>query len=297
MDPNQDTGEHAPCTDFADSFFAPHHDAPPIIFGAASHVGKVRHQNEDHFAVFRRRRATELVLSNLPPETFPYTESSSYSMVVADGMGGMKSGEVASRVALQTMFELSGFATSWVMKLTDLNAQQIAQRVQAYIRRVHATLQEQGQSDPALENMGTTWTSAHLMGRTAVIVHIGDSRAYLHCRDQLHQITHDETMAQALIDSGMEPDSVRKFRHVLLNSLGGGTEYPRAKILQVDLESNDQLMLCTDGLTDMVSDADIATELSRHESPQEACDALVKRAIENGGRDNVTVALAKLTHS
>jgi len=140
--------------------------------------------------------------------------------------------------------------------------------------------------------MGTTWTSAHFLGRSVVIVQIGDSRAYLYCQGHLHQITHDETMAQALIDSGIEPASVKKFRHVLLNSLGGGNEMARATIHHVELEPNDQLLLCTDGLNDMVSDEDIAAELQQHVNPQAACDSLVRRALENGGRDNVTVVLA-----
>jgi protein phosphatase len=292
METNHDTGDHVPLQSFAESFFAPPHDSLTIAFGGSSHVGKVRSQNEDHFAVFKRRRRTELLISNLPPDFLLPRETCSFAMVVADGMGGMKSGEVASRLALQKMVELSGLATSWVMRLTDMDAQQMRHRVDAYVRQVHETLHMTGKSSPALEDMGTTWTSAHFLGASVVIVHIGDSRAYLYCQDQLHQITHDETMAQALVDSGCAAESVKKFRHVLLNSLGGGNAMASAAIHLIELEPNDRLLLCTDGLSDMVSDEDIAAELQRRENPQSACDALVQRALENGGRDNVTVVLA-----
>jgi serine/threonine protein phosphatase PrpC len=291
---NEDTVDFAPVQKFAEMFFSQSWKAVPIAFGAASHVGKVRSQNEDHFAVFKLQRTTELLLASLAPEDRTLLETCSYGMVVADGMGGMKSGEYASRLAVQTMLELASHATSWVMKFADLDAQQIQQRVEAYVDRIHATLQEQGQCDPTRTDMGTTWTSAHLLGQHAVIVHLGDSRAYLLRGGKLLQITRDETMAQALIDSGMEPKSVRKFRHVLTNSFGGGNEVARATIDHLELSSDDQLLLCTDGLTDMLRDEDIVAELCRHAEPQAACDSLVKRALENGGKDNVTVALAAI---
>ncbi|MAD80655.1 MAG: hypothetical protein CMJ50_07415, partial [Planctomycetaceae bacterium] len=164
--------------------------------------------------------------------------------------------------------------------------------VEAYVQRIHAALQEQGRSDPSKENMGTTWTSAHLLGQSVVVVHLGDSRAYLFRDGSLRQITRDETMAQSLIDSGIEPASVAKFRHILLNSFGGGNDTASASIHALELTSDDQLLLCTDGLTDMVSDQEIAAELRRHTTSQSACDALVKQALANGGKDNVTVVLA-----
>ncbi len=170
----------------------------------------------------------------------------------------------------------------------------IQQRAQAYIQRMHAALQEESRSDPAKRDMGTTWTSAHLLGSHAVIVHLGDSRAYLFRNGKLTQVTRDQTMAQDLIDVGLEADSVKKFGHVLTNSLGGGNDSASAAVHQLDLEPGDQLLLCTDGLTDMVSDADIAVELASDRTPQAVCDALVERALSQGGKDNVTLVLAVL---
>jgi protein phosphatase len=293
-DRSEDTAVKPSVDEFAESFFAPSARSLRIGFGAASDVGHKRAQNEDHFAVFGFRRSAELLLGSLAAEDMALPATSSYAMVVADGMGGMKSGEMASRLALQTMVELAGHATSWVMKLTDLDAQQIEQRAEAYVKRVHATLRRHGRSDPALENMGTTWTSAHLLGRDAVIVHLGDSRAYLFRGGQLHQITRDETMAQSLIDAGMSPKSVDRFGHILLNSLGGGNERASAKVRHVQLNADDRLLLCTDGLTDMASDQEIAAELQRGAAPQATCEALVELALDHGGKDNVTVVLASV---
>jgi protein phosphatase len=140
--------------------------------------------------------------------------------------------------------------------------------------------------------MGTTWTSAHLMPPHALVVHIGDSRAYLMHEGELRQITHDETMAQAFIDSGLDPASVKNFRHVLLNSLGGEKDDVAAQIHHVRLEAGDRLLLCTDGLTEMASDEDIASVLRQPLAPQEACDRLIELALAGGGKDNVTVTLA-----
>jgi protein phosphatase len=218
-------------------------------------------------------------------------------MAVVDGMGGMKSGEMASRLALQTMVELSSQATSWVMKFTDLNAQQIEQSVGAYVKRIHAALQEHGQANPEMHNMGTTCTSAHLLGRHAVVVHLGDSRDYRYRGGKLSQVTRDATMAQSLIDAGMDPDSVSKFNHVLVNSFVGENENAVGTIHRLDFDPLVSLLLCTDGLTDMVSDDDIARELGRHSTPQATCDALVKLALANGGKDNVTVVLATAGHN
>jgi protein phosphatase len=291
-DPNEDTLVYSPAQRFADTFFVPTEAGTPVAFGAATHVGHVRSQNEDHFAVIRNYRGAEPLLASLPGEDLAIPEMRSYSMVVVDGMGGMNSGELASRLALRTMVDLAGQASSWVMQLADVDAQQIHQRVAAYVQRIHATLQEYGRTDPSTENMGTTWTSAHLLGNQAVIAHLGDSRAYLLRGGVLTQITRDDTMAQALIDTGMEPQSVSKFNHILINSFGGGNDTASATIHDLEVHVGDQLLLCTDGLTDMVPDDDIASALRQSSNPQSKCDALVRRALENGGKDNVTAVLA-----
>ncbi len=178
------------------------------------------------------------------------------------------------------------------MKYTNLQVLQIRERVQAYVQEVRATMREYIQADPALAGMETTWTSAQLLPPHALVVHLGDSRAYLVHEGKLLQVTRDETMAQAFIDTGMNPESVKKFRHILLNNLSGDEDDGAAQIHQLQLGPGDRLLLCTDGLTDMVADEEIATILQQTSAPQAACDRLVAAALKHGGKDNVTVVLA-----
>jgi protein phosphatase len=289
---DKETAEFEVALDFSDKFFDASKRRLRFEFGAATHQGHVRPNNEDHYAVVRRRRTSEMIASNLPSGDIVLADESAYSIVVADGMGGPEFGELASRMVLQRMFELAQQATSWVTRLKDLDNQQIRQRVDAYVKRIQATLREQIRAAPELTGMGTTWTSAHLMSDRALVVHIGDSRAYLWHQGKLHQITRDETVAQALIDSGAEPESVSRFRHMLINSFGGETDAVKAQIHEVHIDIGDQILLCTDGLTDMVNDEGIASILQASASPQSACNNLIGAALQGGGNDNVTVVLS-----
>lgn len=282
---------------FRRQFFGPPGSPLEFEFGGATHVGRVRTENQDHFAVVERRRSQAVLLSDLPSDALPVADETAYSLVVVDGMGGARFGEFASRFALQTMFELTQRASSWVMKLHDLDAEQIRQRVEAYVGALQAAFRQRIEADPDLAGMGTTWTSAHLFPPLAIIVHVGDSRAYLMRGGTLRQVTRDETMAQALIDAGMDSHSVERFTHVLLNSFGGDGRRVAAQIHPLALEPDDLLLLCSDGLTGMVGDDALLRALQSAESPQAACDALVGMALAAGGRDNVTVVAARVGES
>jgi PPM family protein phosphatase len=277
---------------FADTFFVPGTSDLRFKFGAASHMGKVRQNNEDHYVIVKRRRTAEILLSNLSPDDLPLADDACYGMVVADGMGGANFGEFASQLVIQRMLELSQQASSWVMKCTDLDAQQIRHRVAAYVDEIQATLKEYINANPPLAGMGTTWTSAHLMPPHAVVVHVGDSRAYLLRDGELEQITHDDTFAQAYIDSGGDPASVKKLRHLLLNSFGGAMDDVQSQIYLLDILPGDQFLVCSDGLTDMVDDLKIAATLHQEATPQAACDQLISAALASGGNDNITVLVA-----
>jgi len=291
-DPLEDTIDLIPAAQFSEEFFAHPSESFPVEFGAATHIGNVRSSNDDHYAVVSRRRSSELILTDLSPDDLVLGEDCSYAMVVADGMGGAKFGEFASRLALRRMFELAQQATSWVMKITDMEIQQVRQRVDAYVKKIQATLRDYIHDDPKLAGMGTTWTSAHLLLPDVLVVHIGDSRAYLLHEGELRQITHDETMAQAFIDAGVDPVSVKRFNHILLNNLGDDKSKVTAQIHRLQMSAGDRLLLCTDGLSDMVPDEDIARILQRDAVPQRICDALINEALNKGGKDNVTVIVA-----
>ncbi len=294
---DEDTVEFKATESFADRFFAASTPQLKIQSAAATHVGKVRTRNEDHHAVIRSRRSREVLFTNLKKDGLSFPEDEIYTMVVADGIGGGASGDVASQLALRTMFELTGRATSWVMRITDIDTQQVHERVDAYISEMQKTLCSYSEQDPDLAGMGTTWTSAHVFATETIIVHIGDSRAYLFSDSELQLITHDQTLGQNMADIGLPEQTARRFRNVLTNCLGGKAGDVHAEIYQVEFRSGDRLLLCTDGLSDMVTDSQIADVLKSECVAQAACDRLVELALDAGGKDNITLVLCDVLES
>ena len=118
--------------------------------------------------------------------------------------------------------------------------------------------------------------------------HIGDSRAYHFRHNRLRQLTRDDTVAQELIEAGVPADDVARFSHVLTHSLGGDA-CAWTEDLSLSLQAGDRLLLCTDGLSSYVPEADMSEVLRSHPEPQAACDALIQCALDQGGKDNVTV--------
>jgi len=264
--------------------------------GALSHPGKVRPNNEDHFLVVQFGRAMQTLLTNLPAGQVPQrVEEGGYGLVVADGIGGSVAGEVASSLALSTLMDLVLRAPDWILKIGEPQAEQVMERLAERYRQVDEVLNERAQSDWNLSGMGTTMTVAFNLGTDLFTGHLGDSRAYLFRGGQLLRLTRDHTAAQVLAELGdirMEEVATHRLRHVLTQCLGTRGAPVDAEVRRWRLRDGDRVLLCTDGLTDMVAEADVAAVLRDRESPQEACQALVDRALDNGGKDNVTVALA-----
>jgi protein phosphatase len=268
-----------------------------VDLAALSDQGKVRPNNEDHYLVVRGERALQTLLTNLPegrlPERFAEV---GYGMLVADGMGGVAGGEVASQMAIITLVNLVLNTPDWIMRLGGQEIQEVMERMAERFRRVDAALHEQARFDPSLSGMGTTLTLAYSLGSDLVLTHVGDSRAYLLRGGELYQLTRDHTMAQALLNLGVirpEEAATHRLRHVLTNALGVSAGRSEAEVQCLSLTDEDQVLLCTDGLTDMVDNATIGTVLRTTSSSREACQTLVQRALANGGKDNVTVVLAR----
>lgn len=280
--------------DFAERFFAADEQTLDVQVAAATHTGKLRDRNEDHYAVVRRTRRCEMLFSNLPNEDVATVADCGYGLLVADGVGGADFGDFASQLAIETMLQDGGLATSWVMKYKDLDSQELRERIGAYVDRIQSAFQSYVQTDPAKRRMGTTLTAAYLIPPHGIITHIGDSRAYIFRDGFLKQITHDHTLAQALIDSGAKKEKVEKLGHVLMNSLGGVQDNTRADVIHIDLKGGDRLLLCTDGLSDMVEKASIVAALKAEGDLQSVCDNLVELALEGGGSDNITVIVCDL---
>jgi serine/threonine protein phosphatase PrpC len=268
-----------------------------VEVAALSHRGHVRPNNEDHYFVARVERKLEAVLTNLPSEHFPErTAETGYGLLVADGMGGRAAGEVASRSAIHLFLELILDTPDWIMRFQGELGGQVMQRMIERFRQIDAALSEWSRSDPDLAGMGTTMTLACSVGADLLTIHVGDSRAYLLRQGRLRRLTHDQTIAQELADAGsIDPAEVstHRFRHVLTQALGRRGGEVRVEVGRIKLTDGDQLLLCTDGLTEMLADGVIAKELQASAPVEDVCHALIERALESGGRDNVTVALAR----
>lgn len=282
----------------------------PIVFSkdvrtdvfALTDQGRVRDSNEDSFAVFRMGRFLERISSNVPEAELPSrSEESGHLMIVADGLGGHEAGDVASKTALITAFQLIQRSPRWALRLDDPTTREkeirdMLVRARGYLRQVHAELRQQAAIDSRLKGMGTTFTGAYAIGTDLFVLHVGDSKAYLLRSGGLHKITHDHTVAQEYADQGMiaqEDVDKHRMHHVLTRAIGGPDEDLEGDMHHMTIRDGDRLLLCSDGLTDMAKEDDISEVLARHPGSEEACRALVALALERGGRDNVTAIVAR----
>jgi len=269
---------------------------------AYSHVGNVREQNEDSYAIFRMGRFLERVESNVPEEVFAsHREDSGWLMAVADGLGGHSAGEVASRTALVSMMQLILRSPRWALRLDDPATREadilaLFRRVRGYFAGVHEALRARAANDTALEGMGTTLTSAYSVGNDLFVVHVGDSRAYLLRGGGLRRITHDHTLAQSYADQGLIPQAEvesHELGHVLTRAMGAGDSHPEYDIHHLDLQHDDRILLCSDGLSRFVPEKEITALLLAFSDSAGACRALVDRALALGGTDNITAIVAR----
>jgi serine/threonine protein phosphatase PrpC len=264
-----------------------------------THQGLVRTSNEDHFLISRFGRYFEPVSTSLPPDDLPRrADEASYSLIVADGMGGHAAGEVASRLAIREIVRLGLALPDWIARIDDSTREAAAARAQERIERLNEMVIEDAEQNPDLRGMGCTLTVARNLGRVLQISHVGDSRAYLLRAGQLHRLTRDHTYVQALVDSGVmtpEEAATSKERHMLINAVGGSNDDVHVDVERVPLANRDRVLLCSDGLTDAVDDEVIQMLLAAGGTAAATCNALVARALEGGGRDNITVIVASYT--
>jgi protein phosphatase len=268
-----------------------------VDVAAVSDPGLVRTSNEDHCLVIRFRRSMEILLTNLPEGRLPArADEVGYGLVVADGMGGPEGGEVASQLAITTLISLVLHTPDWVFGIRPEDTRRRMQRMADRWHRIQEVLRDRGRREPALAQMGTTMIAAVSLGTRLVIGHVGDSRVYLFRGGQLHQLTRDHTLVQSMVDLGeLTPEEAvtHPRRHMLTYSFNAAEDTMKGDFQQALLEDGDQLLLCTDGLTDMADNALIASLLNRARSSDEACQLLRSAALKNGGKDNVTVVVAR----
>jgi protein phosphatase len=268
---------------------------------ALSDKGRVREANEDSFVVFRLGRFLEPLATSIPEhEMPPRTEEHGYAMIVADGVGGLEAGALASRTTLLTAMRFILQSRKWALSFDDPSTRKheidlLAIRARGYLAAAQAEIRRQVEQNPGCAGMGSTFTGVYVVGYDAFVLHIGDSKAFVLRDGALEKITRDHTMAQQIADMGVirqEDVAKHELQHVLTRAVGAYDA--QADFQPFELRDGDRLLLCSDGLTDMVDDFTIASLISTASGTQEACAALVRAALEAGGRDNVTAIVAAL---
>ena len=228
----------------------------------ATDIGRVRTNNEDSAFAGRRLAA------------------------VADGIGGLPAGELASRIAITALAPLEDIDSS--DPLIDLRGA---------IQAANRSISDIADADPATEGMGTTVTALPLAPTGLGLVHVGDSRAYLLRAGRLEQVTKDDTFVQSLVDEGVlsQADARVHPRRSLVTQAVQGHEFIATYEL-LTARSGDRFLLCSDGLSDVVDDDEISAILAEHPDPYGCAASLVSAALAAGGPDNITVVVADVQH-
>jgi serine/threonine protein phosphatase PrpC len=258
--------------------------------------GRVRPSNEDQFLVAELTKAMRVQYASLPQPKTQYAEERGYLFIVADGMGGHAAGEQASALAVQSIEAFALNTLKWFFRLKGAEDQDILKEFQTALQQADATVCREAAQHPELAGMGTTVTIAYSVGSRLFLVHVGDSRCYLFRGSQLHRLTHDHTLVEEMIQRGqIQPEEAahHRLRHVITNAVGGHEPGVKVECHRLELEPDDTLLLCSDGLTEMVPDDRITAVLRAEQEPRTACERLVAEANELGGKDNVSVIVAR----
>lgn len=251
-----------------------------IIAAAVTHVGNVRDHNEDAHLV----------------------AADDGIFIVCDGMGGHAAGEVASAIGVRVTREqwlgqaVQRASAAWVASGTLDDRRAFLSAVKNGVMTAHRTICEQADADSGKHGMGTTFTGLVVAGGDAVVAHAGDSRAYLVRGGIAMQLTEDHTLLARLIASGMpiaEGGQSARWKGVITNALGFGDDTKVVTFL-VPLSDGDRLLLCSDGVSEYVGEAEVGQVLVSQPSPARAAQRLVELALERGGEDNATALVIKV---
>jgi protein phosphatase len=283
------------------TFNVPHahrRSAPGTIdcFGMTDR-GLVREANEDQFLVGEllkslRVHHTSIGLSQSTYLGGPHGQL----MLVADGLGGHASGERASTLAVDCLAQFAVNALHWCERLDDCDDEQVFAEWRKALKQCDATVHAEADARPERRGMGTTLTMAYIAWPSAYILHAGDSRCYLLRQGELARVTTDHTLAQRFVEAGMmgaEQANGSRFSHVLWNAIGGTDDGVTVEAHKLGLELGDVLLLCTDGLTKEIKEAQIAEFLAAGADAHESCRQLIAAANDAGGDDNTTVIVAR----
>ena len=259
-------------------------------------MGRVRARNEDQFLIAELDRQL-LIRSSSVESTAPTRwrcQRQAMLLAVADGMGGHAGGAMASQVVLDA---LAGYLLRNLPWAGDLDeaalhaADQEARRALVYCQ---SRLTEVADRKGLLGGQpGTTLTAAYVSWPQLLVLHVGDSRLYLVRGGQIAQLTRDHTVF-ADPHQSMKRNEASPMRHVLTNAIIGGPERDAfGEVRRVELQADDRLLVCTDGLTEHVPDDQLAAIITGADTMHGACEALVREAMVGGGTDNITAVVAR----
>ena len=235
-----------------------------IRVGHSTDIGYFRDNNEDRFFIDEQRSL----------------------YIVADGMGGQAAGDQASQLAVDMIPQQLADLTA---EITD--HEQIIKAVNQAVVAANNAIIARGDADPAVQNMGTTLVMAVLRDSNMYVAHVGDSRAYLLRDGKLTSLTRDHNLAMALYEANTiskEELQTHRFRHVLWKYLGSKEVGDGPEMAEVKVCSGDRFLLATDGLTGVVTDETLQDRIASYDDPQQCAQDLVKLALDDGSKDNVT---------
>lgn len=279
-------------------------DMPALLEGHAplavrsfglTDTGRVRAVNQDQFLVAVLLKALQVEQTSLPQRRIQHSPDRSYLFVVADGMGGHAGGEQASAMAIDSVetFILGTF--KWFAQFKEPEQDRVLTDFQNALAEANARVLAEARDWPELRGMGTTLTLAYSLNDVLFVAHVGDTRCYLRRQGILHRLTHDHTLVEEMVRKGtvaIEDAAKHHLRHVITNAVGGSSANLRVEVHKLQLEDSDRVLLCSDGLTGLLTDDEINEILNTEAEPEAACRQLVARANEAGGRDNITVVVA-----
>ncbi len=277
-------------------------------------VGKQREQNED--SVYKRVESS--------------SEGDNGLFIVADGMGGYKAGEVASKLAVDTISQsLDSFfkpiseQPTLKLSLTDLDPEktiqlkplaaspqkttklsetpifaQMKERLSAAIQQANRVIVRYGEQHHSAGGLGSTVTTVLIQNDLACIANVGDSRTYLLRDKKLVPLTHDHSLVAKLVEAKqISPEDVYTHpqRNLIYRSLGAGHKNVEVDVFHETLRAGDRLLLCSDGLWEMIRQQDLLAMLCASSSPQDICNQLIQQANENGGEDNITAIVVHIS--
>lgn len=264
------------------------------VFGL-THPGKVRKENQDHFLICQLRKEMVVHQTSLPDvaSVSPGAERLAFLAMVADGVGGTRGGEEASRVAVAavTRYITETIDAYYTADTADEDA--FIQALSEAALHVHSDLLERAGNDPDA-HMATTLSLWISVWPIAYLVQVGDSRYYILRGDELSQVSRDQTVGQELVDSGVldrSQASRLRWADVLSSSIGGSESTP--VVTKIEHDWDYKHLFCSDGLTKHVSDERIRERLSSMTSSRQACETLLQDALDDGGSDNITMIVAR----